>query len=192
MPDAIHAKAERANRLFGLFDHAQLLDRHLGVIRNARREAGRRRLVPRRQPGVPRQLADLVLPEIHFVERAADAELARRLPARAIVAAIVGVVAVDDDRVPGRGDLREVRVQLVLAEIAAVGRIRPVFLSIDFVRLDDFVPQGEPLGDVDREAAMTVGIARAVGGDGDGAVPERRGWPRTPDTRCRRLRCRPR
>ena len=53
------------------------------------------------RPARPRQLADLVLAEIDFVERAADAELARRLPARAIVAAIVGVVAVDDDRVPG-------------------------------------------------------------------------------------------
>ena len=67
----------------------------------------------------------------------------------------------------------EVRVELVLAEIAAVGGIRPVFLAIHFVRVDDFVPEGEPLGDIDREPAMMFGIARAVGGDGDGAVPER-------------------
>ena len=79
--------------------------------------------------------------EIHFVERAADAELARRLAAGPIVAAIVGVVAVDDDRVTGRGDSRQVGIQLVLAEVAAVGWIRPVLLAIDFVRVDDFVLQ---------------------------------------------------
>ena len=49
------------------------------------------------RPARARQLADLVLGEIDLVERAADAELAGRLPAGTVVAAIVGVVAVDDD-----------------------------------------------------------------------------------------------
>ncbi len=44
------------------------------------------------------KLADLVLRQIGFIERAADAELARGLASRAIVAAIVGVAAVGDDR----------------------------------------------------------------------------------------------
>ena len=45
--------------------------------------------------------------EVDFVERAADAELARRLASRAVVAAIVGVVAVDDDRVRARSAMRD-------------------------------------------------------------------------------------
>ena len=42
-----------------------------------------------------------------FVERAAHAELARRLAARPVVAAIVGVVAVDDDGVPRSAAMRD-------------------------------------------------------------------------------------
>src|SRR5476651_2687236 len=77
-----------------VLDHPELLVGHFGVIRNARRQARRRRLVPRRQSREARQLANLVLRQIHFVERAAHAELARGLPARTVVAAIVRVVAV--------------------------------------------------------------------------------------------------
>src|SRR5687768_13565833 len=39
MAHAAHAEAERAERFLGALDHAQLLAGHLGVIRNARREA---------------------------------------------------------------------------------------------------------------------------------------------------------
>ena len=49
MPDAADAEAEAAQRLLGALDRPQLLVGHFGVIRNARRQAGRRRLVPRRQ-----------------------------------------------------------------------------------------------------------------------------------------------
>src|SRR5919197_1012261 len=98
MSDAEHPEPERAQRLLGAFDGAQLLVGHLGMIRNPRRQTGRGGLVPGRQPGAVRQLADFRLGEIDFVERAPDAELARRLSAGAVVAAIVGIVAVDDDR----------------------------------------------------------------------------------------------
>src|SRR5262249_38220520 len=114
VPDAEHAESEIADRLFGALDRAQLRVGHLGVVRDARREAGRRRFVPGWEPRAARQLADLVLGEVHFVEGAPDAELARRLAAGPVVAAIVGVVAVDDDGAALGGDARQVRVELVL------------------------------------------------------------------------------
>src|SRR5262249_58176569 len=94
VPHAEHPEAERAQRLLGALDRAQLLVGHFAVIRNPRRQARGGRLVPGRQTGAPRQLADLVLGQVHFVERAAHSELTRRLPARPVVAAIVGLVAV--------------------------------------------------------------------------------------------------
>ena len=66
--------------------------------------------------------------EIDLVERAAHAELARRLAPGPVVAAIVRVVAVDDDRMAVGGDPREVRVEFVLAEVAAVRGIGAVLL----------------------------------------------------------------
>ena len=172
MPHAKDAEAESADRLFGALDGPELFVGDLGVIRNARREARRRRLVPRRQPGAARQLANLGLREIHFVERAADAELARGLTSGPIVAAIVGVVAVDDDRVTDRGDARQMRVELVLAVVAAVRRIRAILGAIELARADDFVVKTEIARDPDRELAVALRIAGAVGGDGDGALAQ--------------------
>ena len=106
MPHAAHAEPQRAQRLLGPLDRPQLLVGDFVMIRNARGQARGRRLVPGRQAGDARQLADLVLGQVDFVERAAHAELARRLPARPIVAAIVGVVAVDDDA-PRAAAMRE-------------------------------------------------------------------------------------
>ena len=73
-----------------------------------RRQAGGRRLVPGWKTGQPRQLADFVFRQIGFVERAADAELARRLPSGPVVAAIVRVFAVDDDGAARGGDAGQV------------------------------------------------------------------------------------
>ena len=83
-------------------------------------------------PGAPRQLADLVLGQPGLVERADDAELARRLAAGTVVAAVVGVAAVDDGGEAARaGDRRQVRVELVLAVVAAVGRVGAVLRTLD-------------------------------------------------------------
>ena len=126
MPDAAHPESHRRNRLFGPLDHPQLRAGDFGVIRNPRRQTRGRRFVPRRESRQARQLADFGLREIHFVERTADAELARRLPSRPVVAAIVRVVAVDDDRAARGGDARQPGVQLVLAEVTAVLRVGAV------------------------------------------------------------------
>ena len=95
------------------------------------------------RPARARQLADLVLGQVDFVERAADAELARRLPARPVVAAIVGVVAVDDDRAALARNARQVRVELVLAVVAAVRRVGAVLGPFELAGVDDLVAQAE-------------------------------------------------
>ena len=61
MADAADAEAELAQDGLGLLDHPQLLVGDLAEVRNARRQARRRGLVPGRQAGAARQLADLVL-----------------------------------------------------------------------------------------------------------------------------------
>ena len=96
MADAEHAKAERAHGVFRLLDDLQLFLGHFREVRNARRQTRRRRLVPRRQAGLARQRADVVLGQPGLVERADDAELARGAAAGTVVAAVVGVVAVGD------------------------------------------------------------------------------------------------
>ena len=61
------------------------------------------------------------------IERAAHAEFARRLAPGPVVAAVVGVRAVDDGRDAAlRGDARQRRVQLVLAVVTAVHGVRAV------------------------------------------------------------------
>ena len=98
MTHAADAEPERVQRVFAALDLPQLLRRHFVMIRNARRQARRRRLVPHGQPGEPRLLANLVFRHAGFVERAPHAELLRRDAAGPIVAAIVGVRAVGDVR----------------------------------------------------------------------------------------------
>ena len=65
-------------------------------------------------------------------------------------------------------------VELVLAVVAAVGRVGAVLGPLELAGLDDFVPQAEGAGRADREIAVALGVAGAVGGDADGAVPSRR------------------
>src|SRR5688500_15782795 len=88
MAHAADAETEGAERFFGALDHAQLFIGHFRVIWNTRRQARGRRLVPRRQPGAARELANVVLGQADFVERAANAELLGRFPAGPVIAAI--------------------------------------------------------------------------------------------------------
>jgi hypothetical protein len=94
--------------------------------------------------------------------------LARGRAARPVVAAIVGVVAVehDVDRARG-GDRRQRRVELVLAVVAAVDRVGAVLGSFELRGRHDFVAQRERLRHLACERAVMFGIARAVGGDAE-------------------------
>ena len=166
MADAAHAKSQRAQCVLGALDRAQLFRRDLRVIGNARRQTGRRRLVPRAKAGATRELANLRLREAGFVERTAHAKLARGLTAGPVVAAIVGVAAVSDHRESTiRGNTGQRRIELVLAVVAAIGRIRAVFGAIELRRLDDLVPETGLARHGQRELTMSIGIAGAVGRD---------------------------
>ncbi|MBW3607541.1 MAG: hypothetical protein KY463_04170, partial [Actinobacteria bacterium] len=74
VPHAADPKAQRMQHGFGPFDHAQLLIRDLAEVRDAGGQAGRCRLVPGRQPGLPGELADLGFRQPGLVERTPDAE----------------------------------------------------------------------------------------------------------------------
>ena len=78
MPHAADAESQARERLFGALDRPELLVGDFRVVRNARRQAGRRRLVPRRQARFSRQLANLVLER----DRPRRADCARRIRGR--------------------------------------------------------------------------------------------------------------
>src|SRR5688572_22585567 len=169
MAHAAHPEAERPERRLGALDHAQLLASYLRMVRNARRETRRRRLVPGRQSGAARQLADIVLGQTRFVERAADAEFPRRFPAGPIITAIVGIASVGDGgetAISGKGGQRGV--ELVLAVVAAVDRVGAVLGPLHLCGADDLVMEGEVASDPERELPVAVGIAGAVSGDAEG------------------------
>ena len=72
-------KPRSRRTVFGALDHAQLLVGDFRVVRNARRQTRRRGLVPGRQPGAMRQLADLRLGQIRL-RRAGCARRTRAPP----------------------------------------------------------------------------------------------------------------
>ena len=102
--------------------------------------------------------------------------LARRLAAGTIVAAIVGVVAVDDHGEAALGGERaQAAVQLVLAVVAAVRGVGAILGPFELGGVNHFVREAEVARDRQRELAMRVRIAGAVGGDGERARAEGRG-----------------
>src|SRR5512138_2597471 len=114
------------------------------MVRNARREARRRRLVPRRETRAARQLADCRLGQIDVIERAPDSELPSRLTPWPVVAAIVSVGAIDDrGEAAFAGNPGQGRVQLLLAVVAAIDRVRAVVRPLELARANHLVPQRE-------------------------------------------------
>ena len=98
---------------------------------------------------------------------------AGRLAAGAVVAAIVGVVAVGDPGKTARASLGcQARVELVLAEVTAVGRVRPILGAVDLGGRDEGVAQSELGNDAKGQLPVAVGIAGTVGGDGQRAIAE--------------------
>ena len=173
MAHAAHAEAERVQRVFAALDLPQLLRRHFVMIRNPRRQARGRRLVPHGQPGEPRLLSNLGFRHAGFVERAPHAELLRGDAARPVVAAIVRVGAVGHVRETALvRKLRQPRVELVLAEVAAVLGIRAVLGAFDLAGEDDFVVQVELARDSERELAVVFRITGALGGHAQDVVAE--------------------
>src|SRR4029079_4963479 len=136
-------------------DGAQLLLGDLGVIRDARRQARRRGLVPRLQPRRTRPLAEFRLGPRDLRERADHAELTRRLAPGTIVPPIVGVAAVGDGVEAALArDRRQVRIETVLAVLTAVGRVGAVLGALNLRGEDQLVAEAERTGGADREVAV--------------------------------------
>jgi len=115
--------------------------------------------------------ADRRLVEADFVERTADAGLARRLPAGPVVAAIVGVVAVDDHRESARArQLAEDGVELVLAVVAAIDGIGTVLGPLHLVRLHDLVREAGLAREREGEIVVVRGIALAQSRHREGPI----------------------
>src|SRR5690606_18659034 len=117
---------------------------------------------------------DFVLRQVGRVERTDDTELPCRLAAWPVVAAVVGIAAVGDrpDATVAR-DRREMRIELVLAVIAAVAGVGAVLRARHLVGMDDFVPEAELAGQPEGHLTVALGVAGAVGGDTEGTGTER-------------------
>src|SRR5438132_1379489 len=81
------------------------------------------------------------------------------LPVRPIVAAIIGVVAGDHGRVPVGRNSREMRIELVLAVVAAVRGVGAIVVVLELAGLDDFVPEAELLRNLNGEHPVALRIA---------------------------------
>ena len=131
---------------------------------------------PVEQSHLARERPDLVLRQIRLVERTADAELARRLAARAIVAAVVGVAAIGHDgKAPFACDGGQVGVEFVLTVVTPVRFVRAVRRVLDLRGLDELVLQMEFGRDANGELAMASGIAGTVGRHAEDVVGTRFG-----------------
>ena len=97
VPHAADAEAEASQDPFRALNRAQLLAGYLGVcgMREDRQaDAGSSHVAARRDD----ELADLRFRQVHVVERAVDAEFARRLAPRPVITTVIRVRTVDDRR----------------------------------------------------------------------------------------------
>src|SRR6185295_13893642 len=99
-----------------------------------------------------------------------------RFAARTVIATVVGVVAVEDDRDAAiAGDAGQRRVQLVLAVITAVDGVGAVLRTLELRGVNDLVAQAELARDTPRELAVTIRITGTVGRDAERTLAERPG-----------------
>src|SRR5215218_5300848 len=106
-------------------------------IGKARRQAGRRWLLPRRKPKPPRRLSDVLLREAEVGEWTANMVFAGRLRPRSPVGEIVGVRPIGDGREATRlGRRDQLAPQLGLAEIAAIAGVGSVPRIIQLRRVE--------------------------------------------------------
>ena len=85
------AEALRHEEFLGAVDAREPLRRQRRAVREARGQAGKRRLIPGRQPERLGEHTDIGLAHTCLMQRAHDGELFERLVPRAVVAVIVEV-----------------------------------------------------------------------------------------------------
>ena len=118
-----------------------------------------------------RQVPHLGLGHPGLGEHGDDPELPGRLPAGAVVALVVLVRPVDDAGVALLlGELRQVRVQGALAEVAAVRGVAGVVGVVELPRVHDQVLDPERLGELSRQVELRGQVGLVVRGDGEDPV----------------------
>src|SRR5262245_10700663 len=168
------AEAERAHERLGGVHLTQLLGRDPIAVLEARGQARERGLVPRGQAELVRERADLVLPQLGLDQGCTDAPLARGLHARAMIAAVVHVGAIDERPAAlARRDRLELEEQLLLAEEAAVGRVARVVRVLELLGAHDQVAHAQELAEPAGLVELASWIGLRVGRDEQSPLAQR-------------------
>src|SRR5207249_11461 len=126
----------------------EALGRDAGPIGEPRGEARTRRPVPRRQTKGATPGADVVLREPRLDQQVADAVVSSGTQAWTVVGEVVDVHTVEHDGESATGSLGHGdREQVILAEEAAIGRVRRVAVDRELVDVDHEVGGTERPGD---------------------------------------------
>ena len=148
-------KSHLAQSFLSLVHDAELLFRDARPVREARRQAGRGLLVCGGKARLARQNANLFFVQPCFNQGTANALFRGGLPSRPEIAQVVGVQAVNHEgKPPFPGNRREHAVELILAEVAPVGRIVAVLLLFDFAGVDDLMGEAELCRDFQSHPAL--------------------------------------
>src|SRR6266704_625932 len=141
-PHAELAESKRAQRRFTALDESKTLRCHFRAVRQSRSEASGGRPVPGWQTGTARKKPNFRFTQADIKKGRQDLVFRGGTMAGAKVERVVGVYTIGDSgKTSHLGQIVQHRKQFVLAEIAAVGRIRAVSRIIHFVRFDEFMPQ---------------------------------------------------
>ena len=171
--DADIVKAEVAQDVFGLLDHAKLLRGDRFAVGDAGAEAGHLGLVGRRQAKLSGEGADIGFGQARLFEGGTDLEFRRCLRAGPVVADITGVFAVGDDGKTLRfGQRSKLFEQLVFAEVTTVVGIREVAGTLKFTGADDTDRELELAAEGQGLLQFTAGQAGRIGNRGEGLVPQ--------------------
>src|SRR5262245_50892206 len=168
MPDTELAEPERAEELLRALDLGELARGDGRAVRDPRREAGHRGLVPRLEAVALRERADLLFVQARVGEGPDHAVLGRRLHAGAELAQVVGGETVGDrDDLFPRLELAVERLeQLALAVVAALGRVLDVTRALELVRAE--LDQAHTERARDPAAGVELILRQALGARGDG------------------------
>ncbi len=155
-------QAERAQILLGLIDHLQTLRCHFLAVRDATRQAGRRRFIPNWKLPIGGQRTHIGFRKATFDKRASNGMFSRRLHARAIVALVVEIRAVDEDIVAWELGLQllQLSIEFRFAMVATIRSVAHIRCTSELVGLNDFVSNADQLcqgGGVLKFAASQTG-----------------------------------
>jgi hypothetical protein len=171
--DAYLLESEGAEVRLERGDLREARARDARTIGKPARETSRSGLVPHAEPKQGGHPPDVVFSKLRLDERTAHTGALGRFDARAVVAEVVHIRAVDDvGEPPERTLFRGQSIELGLAMKTSVGLVGDVALVIDLVRFDELVPGTDLLSDLDGELSFRRGEAGAHGGHRDCPVAE--------------------